>query len=349
MPRLHFPALIAAFLAVLAVVGAVNWSVDSKGALRGGGDWPAVYARAVLDSPHGLAWPPRQERAVKAALAAASDADCVVVGTSHMQMIRRDRFPAAVSCAGLANLWVTQGALEDVVSMLAAVVDKPSTRRVFIGVSPWLFKWSVNSGWTENAEAFDRARRRFGLARVGGASALDGLGNLLNGKYFQANIRALTAPGGLRPVLRPAADEDGSNLEAADNVMRPDGSMLMSRVYRAAHPLPWAAVADGSFMIRPPYIQPHAVADLRVVLAALQARGIAVTLVLAPYHPKVMAAPAAQALAAAEAQARALAAGMGGIEVVGGFDPRPFGLSEADFYDDMHLTEGGLVKAFSRR
>lgn len=350
--RPHFLALAAAFTAVLGVVGAVNWTIDSKGALRGAdASWPARYTAAVRASEHGLAWPERQERSVKAALAAASDAECIVVGTSHMQMIRRDRFaPARAACADLTNLWVTQGTLEDVVTMLAAVADKPRLRRVYVGVSPWLFKWSANSGWTENAEGYERARRRFALppAATGGAG-LDGVANLLNFKYFQANIRSLQGKGGRKPALRAAADEVGSNLASSDNLMRPDGSMFMSRDYRAGHPQDWAAVSDGSFMVRAPVVQPHAVEDVARVLGVLQQRGLAVTLVLAPYHPKVFECrngAVCAALAQVEGEARALAARLGGIEVLGGFDPRPYDLGNQDFYDDMHLTEGGLVKVF---
>lgn len=353
--RPHFLALAAAFTTVLGAVGAVNWTIDSKGALRGADrNWPAAYAAALRASAHGLAWPERQERSVKAALAAASDAECVVVGTSHMQMIRRDRFaPARAECADLANLWVTQGTLEDVVTMLAAVADKPRLRRVYVGVSPWLFKWSANSGWTENAEGYERARRRFALspAATGGAG-LDGIANLLNFKYFQANIRSLQSKGGRNPALRAAADEAGSNLEAGDNVMRPDGSMVLSRVYRSDHPQDWAAVADGSFMVRAPVVQPHAVEDVARVLGTLQQRGVAVTLVLAPYHPKVFECrngTVCAALAQVEAEARALAGRLGGLEVLGGFDPRPHGLGNGDFYDDMHLTEGGLQRVFNPR
>lgn len=353
--RPHFLTLVAVFSAVLGVVAAVNLAIDSKGALRGADrNWPAAYARTVMESPHGLAWPERQERSVKAELAAASTAECIVVGTSQVQMVRTATFaPARAGCGSLTNLWVIQGTLEDMATMLAAVIDKPQVRKVFVGVSPWLFKWSANSGWTENAEAYARARARFGLSRVAtGDAGLHGLANLLNFKYFQANIRSVLAQGGRRPALRAAADEDAANLAAADNVMRPDGSMKMSRVYRAGHPQDWALVSDGSFMIKQPMLQPHAVADLQTMLSALRHRGIDVTLVLAPYHPKVFECrngAVCAALAQAEATARGLAERIGGVDVLGGYDPRPYGLSNGDFYDDMHLTEAGLEKVFSRR
>ncbi|HLO76767.1 MAG TPA: hypothetical protein VK196_09975, partial [Magnetospirillum sp.] len=213
--RPHFLALAAAVAIVLGTVGAVNLTVDVKGALRGADhDGPAAYARAVMASAHGLAWPERQERAIKAALAEASDADCYVVGTSHMQMVRRDSFaPARAACRRLTNLWVTQGTLEDVTVMLAALLDKPAARRVFVGVSPWLFKWGANRGWTENAEAYERARRRFGLSKAAtGGAGLDGIANLLNYKYFEANVRHVLARRGNPGGFRPAADEDAGNL-----------------------------------------------------------------------------------------------------------------------------------------
>jgi hypothetical protein len=105
---------------------------------------------------------------------------------------------------------------------------------------------------------------------------------------------------------------------------------------------PPSSVGDGSFWITGKRIEPGVTAEFEIAVRVLEQHNLKVTLVLTPDHPDVMACTGTrvcQTLTTVESYARDLGSRLG-VEVVGSYDPRPFGLH--DFSDDTHVEPAGL-------
>lgn len=350
MAKPYLALFAASLLLPLAVVAAVNFTVDVQGVYAGEQRQRQIgrHVDALLSSPAGVVASPF-ERQVKLDLARRAPADCFVTGSSHEMQIGLDVLvPAQGRCRSLINLAVSGGAFEDLLTQLGVLADRQDLRAVYVGVAPWSLRHGADVRWTQVAQEYRRSRARLGLSAVAADSAVaERLANLVNGRYFARNIEQLWAGGWRHDDAAPlVVAPDGANLADDQAVTAPDGSHRYSRRYLAAMPPPPAAIGDGGYKIAQPYVAAAAVAELEQALTVLVRRGVQVVFVLSPYHPQVMHCSnprVCSAFDAVEAAVRALAGRLGG-EVVGGFDPRPFGLSAADFYDEMHMARSAVPR-----
>lgn len=348
----HFAAVACGFALTLGAVAAFNAKLDTAGLyLRHVDDVPALagaYAERLLRASDGeglVAW--SAEREVKLELARRADADCYVLGSSHVVSIRRDGLTDAGTCRALVNLGVSGGSIEDFLILLAQVAEHPQTRRVYLGLAPWSLKWGVDKRWQAYAHAAGPARELFALP----ASRLDAAAaeqarylNLINLGYFLRNVQSLWqyGVGGPPPLTIEPAAQAGEGRA----VTRPDGSHRYAQTYLRTMPPPRHLVGDGRFDIAKPFLAPDAVEVLGRVVETLRRRDIETVFLLTPYHPKVWDcanAMVCQALEQVEAQVRRLA-GQHAVKVVGSYRPAPFGLGDADFHDDMHLAPSAIAR-----
>ena len=343
VPHLCWVAI--SFLIVMGSVAATNFIVDGKGAFGQTDDGAKQYASALLASPYGVVWP-ESERAVKLNLLKTVESECVLVGTSHVNTMHKDGFPGG-GCSSFINATVGGGSMEDVVIVAAALMDRPGVSRLVIELPVWAFKWGLNQAWRQFNADYQKARSRVGLPPAHGVDANPAteFDYLISFKYFLSNLDVLRRNRGLPHPSTPTAltDERGSNLSDADQIMRRDGAIGHSREYLATHPLPLSQVGVGDFHIVRPFIHQQAVRDLGAIVSALKSRGISVTFLLTPYHPKVFecrSPDTCEALAEVEATAYDLARETE-TKIVGHYDPRLLRLDAHDFFDDMHLTEDG--------
>jgi len=356
--RRFLASFTAGCLTVLGSVAAINMAVDVSGIYRSSGDdyrrHVRDYVQALRSTSQGLVKSPF-DRAVKLELARTTTADCYVLGSSHEMLINRERFPLLDrQCRDLVNVAVSGASFEDVLSSLAIVADKAAGTRVIVGVPPWFYRRDADVRWREFSADYEWARTRFGLERGRAASAgKDKWLNLINAEYLRRNVQALRKTSGkltafppIQPVVSP------EQLADRDSVYLPDGSMVESRAgtVRAAE----ALVGTGDYKYSSVTAVPEVLREFESALRVLQRQGVEVTLLLMPYHPKVLRCAKPEIctwLSAAEAVSRELGARMG-IPVIGGYDPGPLGLAHEDFYDYMHVAAEGLPKmsaALSRK
>jgi hypothetical protein len=334
-------AFTAAALSVLAGVAGVNYAVDVRGVYHDRHAFAQDYVRRLQASRQGLVAVP-VERPVKLELARVTEARCFVIGSSRaMTLGRRQLAELGFDCPMLANLAVSGAGFEDVQALAGQLANKAAGATLFLGIDPWTLRANADLRYKEVPHAYAQGRARLGLGTAavdqGGAEKLT---NLLNGQYLWANLRHVLS--GERPlaVVEVAGGQAGDH----DTITNPDGSQTYSRAYRAAPPPADAAVGNGSTKIARPYVDSAVAGEFEQVVAYFQDRGARVVLVLTPYHPKVFtcgSAKVCEALAEVERWARALAARRG-LTVVGGFDPRPFGLGREYFHDDLHLDVSGI-------
>lgn len=136
---------------------------------------------------------------------------------------------------------------------------------------------------------------------------------------------------------------------------RADGSYSYEASYREAGVEAARRLAEDCIIAKPQFardftgVTPALERQLRAFLAAMQADGVQVAVMLAPFHPVYYAHMAAagdyQPLLATEELVRAMAQELN-IPVFGSYDPAACGLSEEDFYDAMHCSEEAMYRFY---
>ncbi len=274
----------------------------------------------------------------------------LVVGSSRAMLIGENLFPKGT----LHNGAVSGGVLEDLLAVYELYTARgwhPDT--LIIGLDPWMF--NANHGqerWKTLAPEALQMRRTLG-AEAAGASEGEGLGGivqtgstvaklaeLVSLSYFQEAIRALRdpskRPSAYRATTAPVNEEftkHSDNSIAYDRKFREQDADAAAKAYLALKPV----YSLGTFT--------GLAADTRQTLAKLvthaRDHGAVVQLFLAPYHPTVwhflQTRPEYQYAPRAESWCREFAAAQG-LRVIGSFDPAPFKLTSANFYDGMHCT-----------
>jgi hypothetical protein len=339
--RLSLVTLGAAGL-LLAGVAAFNATIDANNLLLDNplrGDQTGKYVAEMQATPGGIRYS-SEERRIKARLAQATHADCYVIGSSQVMVVNRVTLPSLGDrCKETVNLGVSGSALEDTGMFAGLVGAKDTTRFVLLGIDPWSFKLNQDRRWREVEPAFWQGRTAIGLPRrddlSGGDPETPALFRLLTYAYLDRNWRVLKKEQEDAEDTATRPGEAGS----ADDYLRfmPDGTLGYPRYMLDRDPL--RPLADGSYRIAKPFIDPQAVAEWRTIIGWLQGRGITVMLMVPPYHPTIWAChiqTVCDGLKAAEAAARELAAERK-IAVIGGYDPRPFKLTAYDYLDERHL------------
>lgn len=340
-------ALAVTCASALAAVAAINYSVDVNGVYSSEADyWAHVnrYVDALLQSEHGLAYIPF-DRGVKFELARRTAADCYVLGSSHEIQINARRFPLlGERCRQIINLGVSGGVYEDVLTFLSVLADKPAGTHAYIGLRPWFFGPPVNDQWGEIGNQYALARAKFGLRRNRARPSFRLAANLINADYLERNLEKLVGAAGSGPPENPA---DWRHETANPNVGMTDrdGSLTYPpESGNAATPEP--AFGPGILTIREPFVVPAVVHEFETVILALRARGIEIHIMLMPFRPDTLECPDPLLCRAFE-QTETVAHDLGrrlGVEVIGGYDSRRYGLTRDDFRDYHHLAEKAFPK-----
>jgi len=356
-PHSPWPKFLSAFaasaIAVAAVGIAVNYEVDIAHVYRSNSSEQATfikkYVAGLNASKSGRPLPPF-ERDVKLELVAAGHADCFVTGSSHELKISRDGLAGLKTrCHELVNLAVSGGSFEDFVIMAAVLAERPETRRIYIGISPWFFRPDADSRYKTYENDYAEARRFFGLAdhevRTGSSAKLL---NLINGQYFARNVAEVvkTVEVGVLGMRDP------DDREKDWQMLQPDGSVTESKAElrrlnaRKGLDIGPTQKDIGTYKFEGQKADAALIHDFKTIVAALQQREIAVDFVLSPYHPSVWAcnnAAVCQWLEQMEQHACAIAQELH-VRVIGSFSPAPFGLTWRDFSDDHHVVRASIPR-----
>ncbi|GAB2178919.1 hypothetical protein [Dongia sp. agr-C8] len=343
-------ALVA--VAVIGAVGGINYFIDVNDVFQRGNRASDRVVRAYVEAARGaeIGVPfSEEDRPVKLLLGSTSTADCLMIGSSHVMMFRRDNNPIlAADCKRMDNLALISASYEDLLTMLGVAAANPNTKHVFINIDAFTFQREMHKKWQKNAGAFLKARETFGLspdvyAKIGAVPIDNFFSPLFSFRYFDNNLK------GLKRLFKTGQkDFDLKPLTEADlqttTVLRPDGSMGLPAEFK---PTPDdAEIGAGAARIKEPFIDPAVSQEMMQALIGLSGMGKKVTVVMTPLHPKVWECGAplvCECLREVEPAIRRLAAAAR-ADVMGSFDPKAFGLSRSDFTDDQHLRSGSVHK-----
>lgn len=342
----------------LLLLSLFNYIVDYKGVYHEG---DAVlsrhveeYVSALRASSLGLVQIPH-ERLVKAEIARQSNSDCYIFGSSRVMEVSKENFPLlARECDEVSNLGVSGGGIQDLEALLYAVLDKPALKSVYIGISPWTFRYDERKAWAKYGSLYYEARNEFFGEPIVTTSFYERMDlkkfeNLINAEYLKANISYLFESYFQGEWIK-VVDVGGANVEDADAVTSPDGSHSYSRLYLEYKLAEGRKIDPGGYKIGAPFVQREAREELSVLVARLKERGVAVNFLMIPYHPSVWESEEYLSLGARNAM-NAVSSFMAVFSastettLIGGFRPDVFGFTGRDFYDAIHLSGsafGGL-------
>ena len=139
---------------LLGTVLLINYTVDPGHIYHSSSRVATKFVAQLIESEHGVLWPNNSWnlRDVKSQLAQQNesiDADCAIVGSSHVMGISsiRQTNPTLIDyCPKLINLGVSGGTLEDYLAlthMLIANAKKPKT--IVFGIAPWALDFNRDS------------------------------------------------------------------------------------------------------------------------------------------------------------------------------------------------------------
>lgn len=343
-------ALISAVIPI--TVSSVNYFVDINDifqrSTRSSDRLVSQFVDAARKAEVGLTLPDG-DRPVKLQLGTTSTADCLMIGSSHIMMFRRDNNPViAGACKSMDNLSLISASYEDLLTMLGVAAMNPNTKHVFIGIDAFTYQREMHKKWQKNLGAFLAAREVFGLSpevytRVDSVPIDSELAPLFSFRYFRNNLKALK-----RAAKTGDKDLDTHPLTEADlpdiTAMRRDGSVSLPSEFKATPDD--AELGAGEARIKEPFVDQGPYDEMRQALAKLRALGKEVTIVMTPLHPKVLTCVAplvCECLKAVEAANRELAVAVH-ADVIGSYDPAAFGLVRSDFVDDQHLRASAVGK-----
>lgn len=312
------------------------------------------YAARLPHAEYGLKYPP-YERAIKIAIAEASQAPCYVTGSSRHMQVGRDVIPGlAESCGSVTNLAVSGGTFEDLLIFMAILVENPAARRVYVGVDPWSLFRHRGAGWVDFADRYYAARQKFGIDPLTTFSQTDhvfrNIGHAISLDYLVKSVKAYLSGGGnvadLHLVEYASQDQQ---FNSGSNALLPDGTLLYPGVYLAKTPPPDHLIGPGTFNLTAKPVDQAVIAEIDELIRETRKRNIEFSFVLVPYHPKVFQCErqwVCQAILEAEIQIRIIAA-KHGIEVIGSYDPGKMMVSREDYLDDIHVSGTSILQALT--
>jgi len=353
--RTYVFRLALACIVVSCAAAGINFFIDSKSnfALSGEAGARVVerYVAKLRESATGLVMV-EQDRLVKAELARQSADDCYVIGSSHLFQFDATTAPRVFEgCRSVANLAVSAGGFEDFVALAGILAAREDHLKFFVEIAPWSLRPNPAPLWTEYEHVYDRGRMVFALGQrpFGFSNVLGEWAGLFRADYAIMNLKFLAEHGfwiGSEGAAREFRGVPASEAKDDEVVFLPDGRLGYPAVLLQSAPPDPALIGDGGFNMADPALDPTTISELEHTVAYLLRRGHKVTFVMTPYHPSVTACrtpSVCRTLQAVETFARQVAIGWN-VPLIGGFDPRPFGLIRQDFMDDMHLLSSGLSK-----
>ncbi len=295
--------------------------------------------------------------------------DVLVLGSSRAMQIGT----VVVGEHSFFNAGVTEATLPDFEGILELYLARghlPGT--VILAVDAWdLQTTDYLAGWktlSRERNAFLEAMTReqpslhqTPLDRLSGG-LLDRIrpwshyGQAVSLSYFQASLQELERrrreP---RAVRKQYYATDETALDVA--IKLADGSLVYGRAMRERTPEAVEREAQiyntkwrDSLDQRTGKLEPVKKAEFEALVDYLAARGIQVAFYLGPYHPTTYSffkrEKNMRVGGAVEDYIRALAATRG-MTVVGSYDPTKAGVDATDFFDALHVREGGVAKMFA--
>ena len=349
---------------VLTIAGGINFIVDPANIYREGRVTPIRYTEALAHSKHGLYSKEGMfdERLLaKAAASKSFNADCIVIGSSHVMQISSERKSKALqdTCTSILNLAVSGGAIEDHFTLTYLVLKKRQNGRpnkIILGIDPWEFSFGKDARWTAYRADYLIAKTeilntgKVGVTRLSDTDVDETnkkkLANLINLEYTIRSIKAIVRGS---PVIEVAPELDPS-IGGDYPIRLQDNSLVYSAKYISNAIGTQVPLGGTTYATDGALNQPAAINAYRDLLLWIKSNGVEPILLMTPYHENVLKAPKslnAIAIKVTEPIVLNLAHELK-IKVIGTYDPKMFGCLSNEFYDFMHPTAECLAKLRAR-
>lgn len=349
---------------MLAAAGGINFIVDPANIYREGRVTPISYSEALVHSKRGLYSKDGMfdERLLAKALASKSfNADCIVVGSSHVMQISSERKSKALEniCDSILNLGVSGGAIEDHLTLTYLALQKRKNGRpnkMILGIDPWEFAFGKDQRWSVYRADYLAAKKEILNTEKISADVLADtdidvtnrkkLVNLINLEYTIRSIKTLVRDFSYgSPAIEEVAYLDSSvggdyPIRLRDNSTVYSAKYISNSIGSLIPPGGTTYATDGALN------QPEAINAYRNLLLWIKSKGVEPILLMTPYHENVLTAPKSlNAIAIIATESIVLNLGRElAVKVIGSYDPQMFGCLSNEFYDFMHPTAECLVK-----
>ena len=223
-----------------------------------------------------------------------------------------------------------------------------------LGIDPWAESYRTAAGWgslvDERAALLERMGAPASPWRDRAEIWTAALKRLASPEYFRLSVFAFRRHGARGIEWRPT-----DSVHNAEKTKLSDGTVVWTDVpEQTAGALASRYAADeldaDVRFTRLDARAPGQADMLERFIRYLRQEGVEVTLLLAPYPPEVYAAFArlpGHSVMAVERELRVMSA-RSGVRLVGSYDPRPFGISARDFFDESHLRPSALARLVAR-
>ncbi len=342
--------LIALLTAFLLVVFSVNFAVDPANIFRT--EYEDRLVEILLSGENAANVDNMDDRRFLELYSAArtQPIDTLVLGSSRAMQI-------SGAVTGAENTWVagvTGSDLRDVISSYFLFEKQGFTPdTVVLSLEMWYLSEGNmdNRALTKEYEAFCE---QIGSEPVRTTSArLNRIKNFFSFSYFQSSVQYVVKNG-----LKKSLPEATQDRWADSAVKRNDGTYGYAKAYREKTQQQVDKCAEDKRIVDNiatgfSGISPALQEQLDAFIGYLKDKGITVRLLISPVHPDYYAfmqeKPDTYAQVFATEQIYRDLAQKHDVKLYGTFDPEKLGVTEADFYDEVHPKEEALMRYYNQQ
>jgi hypothetical protein len=278
-------------------------------------------------------------------------AEVLVLGSSRMQPMPASAFAGK----RFVNGAMQAGVLDDVFGVYG-LYDIAGRRpnRVVLGVDPWTESWQGAAAWGVLADERAMVMRRVGIPvsprRERLALFASKWRTLATPEYFRLAVFSLRHHGTGGIAWRVA-----DHVQNTEKTKLPDGTIVWTDVSTdqaaaAAHAFATGGIAHDDRFRDLAHGTSGRDGALERFVRYLGSEGVNVTVVLVPFAPEVYESArrrSGRTIVDVERELRAMAARTG-VQIVGSYDPRAYGITTHDFFDESHLRPDALARLVAR-
>jgi hypothetical protein len=329
---------------VLLCAASVNFFVDKKGVYsRNNQISPQQqaffknYAQTLLRA-HSPISAQENERLAKYYLGSLSQSPACILGSSRAFQVGS----AILRAPDALNLCVSGASFEDFLLFLGLLLQKnPRPQKVYIAIDPWFFSKNAHVRYMDLPILYQKSLSAFPSFEegVGYWHFLEKAGNLLNKDYFYYNISS---------YLRRQEEE----ISWKENSYNSNGTLNYSKAYEKKHQTMTAQDIESGFSYKSDYIRTDKdiLDKFCKAIEVAKSKGVSFVFIVLPYAPPIhlpQYKPLKEKLMAFQKVLKEASAILE-APLWGDILPDGYGLTNADYYDGIHLKQSGIQKVFAK-
>lgn len=316
---------------------------------------PAAFIDKLSKSSNGLLFPSNSwnERDIKSELAKNNNADCVILGSSHIMQISSFRNNASLNnvCPSIANLGISGGTLEDylVMSYMLTSKDNKKPNTIILGVDPWSLALGRDSRWERYAQSYYLMKSlvsKNAITYDTNNQKYKYITNLINPQYFYRSLQVVKQDRLNKFKITKASKFDTSK-GIKQPVILPDGSLIYSQDYISKAQPSKISTKGADYKIKNGLQHSnYTILIFKNLVKWLQNKNIRIIIVMTPYHHNVWqdkSSTIRRMLSDMEDLIRKISKELN-TAVLGSYNPNKIGCKPHEFYDMMHAKDTCLAK-----